>query len=464
MHELNEKCGVFGVFGPGMDVSRLTFYGLFALQHRGQEATGMCVTNGTHLLSKKGIGLVSSVYTESDIDSLLGHIAIGHNRYSTSNAESSPIDQVQPYVCRHEKLSIAHNGNLPSTKALEDFLKERGIDVTGYNDSKLMHLAIECYMNDGNTVEEAVIKSYPLFTGAFSLLVMTHDTLIGVRDQFGMRPLSVGMVDKGYAFASETCALKTIGASLHWEVGAGEMIVCTKDGLKNAQIVPPKNKLDIFEFVYFSRPDSYILGQSVYKARWSSGYELAKEFPIEADIVVPIPETAIPSAIGYSNYSKIPFELALIKNRYINRTFIEPNQHIRKLGVALKLNIIPTVVRGKRVIIIDDSIVRSTTSEQLVKMLFQAGAKEVHFLVSSPPVKYPDFYGIDTPKQEDLIASQKSVEEIREKLGATSLHYLSLDGLVRAIGVSKEYLSTSCFTGEYPIDIGDNMKNINFNV
>lgn len=463
MKELNEKCGVFGAIGNNLDVSRITFYGLFALQHRGQEATGISVSNGEHLLSKKGLGLVSQVYTEEDIDNLKGHIGIGHNRYSTSNATTDLESQIQPYVCKHERLALAHNGNLPTTKALEDFLTEHGIETKSHNDSKLMHLAIEYYMDQGEKVEDAVQKAYPLFTGAFSLLVMTHDTLIGVRDEYGMRPLSIGDLGEGYAFASETCALNTIGAKLNWEVAPGEMIVCKEGSVENVQITPAKNKFDIFEFVYFARPDTRILGRSVYQARWSAGWELAKEYPIEADVVVPIPETSIPSAIGYAKYSQIPLEMALVKNRYIHRTFITPDQRIRELGVELKLNILSSVVRGKRVILIDDSIVRSTTSKQIIAMVFKAGAKEVHFLSASPPVKFPDFYGIDTPDQKNLIASEKSVEEIEEIIGATSLGYLSLDGLVKAIGVSKDLLSTSCFTGEYPIDIGeDNKKKVKY--
>lgn len=464
MRELREKCGVFGVFGDTLDVSRLTFYGLFALQHRGQEATGMCVSNGKEMFCKKAVSLVSSAYTEEDMNHMQGHIAIGHNRYSTSHAISSFEKQVQPYIDEKKRFALAHNGNLPDTTLLEEFLKEKNIDIEGANDSKLMHLAIGWHLDQGETIIDAVRHAYPLFIGAFSLVIMTHDTLIGVRDQYGMRPLSLGMLEGGYAFSSETCALQTVGAKVHWEVGAGEMIACTKEGLTSITVMPPKQKLDIFEFVYFARPDSYLLGQSVYQARWSSGYELAREFPIDADIVVPVPETSIPSAIGYAKYSGIPLELALMKNRYIHRTFIQPNQQLREFGVSLKLNVLPSVVKGKRVILIDDSIVRATTSKQLIAMLFNAGAKEVHFLVASPPVKFPDFYGIDTPKQSDLIASVKSIEEIQTMLGATSLHYLSLKGLMHAIRVPEGYLSTSCFTGEYPIDIGKHRKDVNFDV
>lgn len=461
--KLKEKCAVFGVFGEGLDVSRLSFYGLFALQHRGQEASGICVSDGKEMYCKKGAGLVSQVFSEDDITSLKGRMAIGHNRYSTSHSIDN-VDCTQPYVCKHNRLVLAHNGNLPSTKALEEFLSSKGIETSSHNDSKLMHLAIEYYLGEGMNLEEAVIEAYPLFTGAFSLLVMTHNRMIAVRDQYGMRPLSVGIVDGGYVFASETCALDTIGTKVNWEIMPGEMIVCSKDGLKNIQVVEPKSKIDIFEFVYFARPDSRIAGRSVYQARFTSGWELAKEFPIQADVVVPVPESSVPSAIGYAKKSGIPLEMALVKNRYIHRTFIQPGQELRERGVELKLNVLTSVVKDKKVVLIDDSIVRGTTSKQIVSMLFRAGAKEVHFLVASPPVKYPDFYGIDTPQQKDLIASGKSVKEIEEYVGATSLNYLPLDNLVRAIGLPKERLCTSCFTGEYPIDIMDNKEGINFNI
>lgn len=466
MRKLNEKCAVFGVFGKKIDVARTTFFGLYALQHRGQEASGMCVTDGERLLTKKGVGLVPQVYNEESIQTLSGNIAIGHNRYSTSRTEADEIQHVQPYVCKNQHLALAHNGNLPNTQVLEIFLQSKGIETKDHNDSKLMHLAIEVFLGEGNSIVEAVKKAYPLFTGAFSLLIMTHDTLIAVRDKCGMRPLSVGRIegDLGYAFASETCALNTVGVDLTWEVGPGEMMVCTKKGLQTHQLIQPNPKMDIFEFVYFARPDSRILGRSVYQARWSSGWEMAKEFSVDVDVVVPIPETSVPSAIGFAKYRGIPLETALIKNRYIHRTFIEPNQRFREIGVNLKLNVVSSVIRGKRVALIDDSIVRGTTSAQIIKMLFEAGAKEVHFLVASPPVKYPDFYGIDTPSQDKLSMAQQSVDELRDAIGATSLNFLSLEGLVRAIGVPKDKLSTSCFTGEYPIDIGNNRDTINFNV
>lgn len=463
--ELREKCGVFGFFGAGHDAARVTFFGLFALQHRGQEGSGICASDGTTLSCHKGAGLVSQVYTEEDMQRLPGHIALGHNRYSTSRGVTDhTLAEVQPFMSRSGKLALAHNGNLPSVVALQTFLKEKGVDADGSNDSKLMHLAIEYYLDQGLSLPEAVERAYPLFTGAFSLLVMDRTTLIAVRDACGMRPLSMGKLDGAYVFASETCALETVGVEVYWDVGPGEMLVVTEKGATQKQLAPPTPKFDVFEFVYFARPDSVLLDRSVYQVRWDLGKELAEEAPIEADIVVPVPETAIPSAIGYAKCTGVPLEMALCKNRYIHRTFIEPDQHTREQGVGLKLTPQRSLLFGKRVILIDDSIVRGTTSKQIIKLLFDAGAREVHFLVASPPVRFPDFYGIDTPEQRYLIGAQHSVPDIERFLGATSLHYLSVDGLVRATGVPRSTLSLSAFTGEYPIDIGERRAEVSYDV
>jgi amidophosphoribosyltransferase len=451
MTNLEHKCGVFGIYGKDLDVSRLTFYGLFALQHRGQESSGIAVSDGNHLDCYKNMGLVTHVYNEETIQNLKGHIAIGHNRYSTS--EGSHIKHAQPFVINNE-LALAHNGNLPSVTALKEFLEGKDVSTEGCSDSELMAKAISYYLQHGNTIKDAIIKAYPLFTGAFCLTILTKDSLVAVRDTYGIRPLSMGHIN-GVAtvFASETCAFHTVGAELIREVNPGEMVIVTDKGVESVQIQPPKTKLDIFEFVYFARPDSQILGKSVYEVRRNCGIQLAKECPIDADIIVPVPETAYPVASGYSKQSGIPMEMALVKNRYIHRTFIQPEQHSRDLGVKLKLTPLTEVLKGKKIVVMDDSIVRGTTSKQLIKMLFEAGCKEVHMLVSSPPVKFPDFYGIDTPKQKDLIAAHKTVEEIREYLGATSLYFLSLEGLIKSTGLSQDLFCTSCFTGEYPIDL-----------
>lgn len=476
MEHLGEKCGIFGIYGKGLDVSRLSFFGLFALQHRGQESSGITVGDGEKLTTYRGAGLVSSVYNEDNLKRLQGFLAIGHNRYSTSGASfmchSQPVVVGEAMDFQNEMregstggvVSLAHNGNLPSTKALEDFLKEKGIGPVDRNDSGLMAEAIAVGLKEGKGLSASVRDVLPLFTGAYALLVATPTTMLAVRDSFGIRPLAIAKINGGYAIASESCAFSTTGADYLREIEPGEMVTIDEAGLHSEQVVPPTPKLDLFEFVYFARPDSLIAGKLVYDVRRNSGLELAKEFKVEADIVVPMPETAIPVAIGYSSASGIPLEMAIVKNRYIHRTFIEPEQHTRDLGVKLKLTPLKEMLAGKRVVLVDDSIVRGTTSRQIVQALFEAGAKEVHFILSSPPVKFPDFYGIDTPKQSNLIAANKSVEEIRQFLGATSLHFLSLDGLVSATGLSKDRFSTSCFTGEYPIDLHERAKDFSYDV
>ncbi len=418
MESLGEKCGVFGVFGKDLSAARLTFFGLYGLQHRGQESSGIAVSDGRKISRKAGMGLVAQVYKESDIEKLKGHLAIGHNRYST--AGGSALEHAQPILTRGKKLALAHNGNLPSTKLLEDFLQIRGVSTVGFSDSRMMAETISCFMKDGLKVEDAIAEAFPLFTGAFALLVMTKDKLIALRDAHGVRPLCLARLGKGYIFSSETCALHPIGAKRLRYVAPGEMITIDRNGVHARQLAPGHEQIDAFEFVYFSRPDSRLAGKSVYEVRRRLGIQLAKEQKIRADIVIPVPETAIPIAIGYAEASGIPFDAALVKNRYIHRTFIAPEQHMRDEGVQLKLTPLPDRIRGKRVAIIDDSIVRGTTSRQLVQMLLRVGAKEVHFLSASPPVKFPDFYGIDTPKQSKLLAagrlSRRNAEISRRNL------------------------------------------------
>jgi len=460
MADLGEKCAVFGVYGKGLDVARLTYFGLYALQHRGQESSGIAVSDGSKVSCHKGMGLVSQVFIEEDVSKLKGHIAMGHNRYST--AGGSLLEHAQPVIveCGDDTIGLAHNGNLPSTEALELFLREKGIDATGFSDSRMIAEAVAVLVKKGERVDDAVKKIYPLLTGAFSLLIMSRDKLIALRDPCGVRPLSMAKLNGGWIFASETCALSPLGASLVRDVEPGEMVVVDARGMRGICLVDANPKFDVFEFVYFARPDSTLLGQSVYEVRRRSGLELAKEAPLQVDVVIPVPETGIPAAIGYSRALNIPFEMGLAKNRYIHRTFIQPEQHMRQQGVKAKLTPIVETLKGKRVAVLDDSIVRGTTSREIVAMLYEAGATEVHFLVSSPPVLYPDFYGIDTPTQENLIAATKSIPEIREFLGATSLNYLSYEGLIRAVGVPEERLCTSCFTGNYPIDIRERAKEV----
>lgn len=492
MRNLGEKCAVFGVYGKGLDVARISFFGLFALQHRGQESSGIATADGETITLHKGSGLVSQVFNDDIIGGLKGHIAVGHNRYSTAGgthvkhaqpmlaASKESIQKVQyedPHPSLNDSVSLcsspddgaialAHNGNLPTWDGLTDYLKERGVDSKEFSDSRMIVEAIAARMREAKVDLPTAIKDmYPLFTGAFSLVIMAHDKLIAVRDQCGIRPLALARLNglsgqDGYVVASETCAFAPIGATFEREIQAGEMIVIDESGVKSEQLASPNPKLDIFEFVYFARPDSQILGKSVYEVRRNFGVELAKEFPIKADVVIPVPESAVPSAIGYAQTLGIPFEMGLAKNRYIHRTFITPEQHVREQGVRAKLNAIPEIISGKKVVVFDDSIVRGTTTSQIAPMLFAAGAAEVHFLVASPPVKYPDYYGIDTPRQKDLIAANKSLEEIQEYLGATSLRYLSYEGMIRATGIPEEQFCTSCFTGVYPIDIKERAKEI----
>lgn len=462
MNELKEKCGIVGIYGKDLPISRLAFFALFALQHRGQEASGITTSDGKKFHTHKGAGLVSQVYKEKDIENLKGYLGIGHNRYSTSGGGA--LDHAQPVINKKQNFALAHNGNLPSVQALEKFLSANKMLKKNRMDSELITDTIDFYLKKGNTIPEAVKKVFPLITGAFSLVMMNKDTLVAVRDSYGMRPLALGKIGHGYVVASETCALATIGATFLREVRPGEMIIINKNGMKSIEIAKPTPKYDIFEYVYFARPDSVVNGKLIYDVRKNFGKFLAKEFKIKADIVVPVPDTAMPVAIGYTEKSKIPLEMALVKNRYVHRTFIEPDQKSRRNSVALKLIPLKAVLKGKKIIVIDDSIVRGTTSKRLVKALFKAGAKEVHFLVSSPPIRFPDFYGIDTPKQKNLIASNKTVEEIRKFLGATSLHYLSLDGLIKSIGLSNDKLSTSFFTGVYPIDILERKSEVNYDV
>ncbi|MES2014493.1 MAG: amidophosphoribosyltransferase [Patescibacteria group bacterium] len=451
MADLGEKCGVFGVYGKGMEAARLAFFGLYALQHRGQESSGIATSDGENIFCHKKMGLVAQVFTEKDIQKLQGHMAIGHNRYSTS--KSSHLKHAQPAYIEDVGLTLVHNGNIPSTTLLENFLASKNVAYKTLSDSEMIAAAIAVYMREGLQLEDAVPKVFPLMTGAFSILLMDKHTVVAIRDNYGIRPLSIGTLNGGFIFSSETCAFHPIGATELRDVRPGEMVVVNESGMRSVQIAMGIQKLDIFEFVYFARPDSILLGKSVYEVRKNCGIELAKEFPLDADVIIPVPETAMPVAIGYSQAMGIPLETGLIKNRYIHRTFIQPEQHIREQGVKIKLTPLPEVIKGKRVVVMDDSIVRGTTSRQIVEMLFEAGAKEVNFLVSSPPVRFPDFYGIDTPTQKELIGAQKTPEEICEYLGATRLHFLSYDGMIRATGLPPETFCTSCFTGEYPIDI-----------
>lgn len=464
MTDLNEKCAVFGIFGSNgsaTDIARETYFGLFALQHRGQEHSGIATTDGNEIHLHKADGLVSQIYTEDILKRLPGFAGIGHNRYSTSKGGGA--EYAQPFLF-HDKFALGHNGNLPSVKALVEFLESRGQNTENLSDSQLMVEAIGVYLNDGHSLPDAIEKAYPLFTGAFSCVVLGKETLIAFRDPCGIRPLALGRRENEVIISSETCAIDTIGGKFERRIEPGEMVVVTRDGIQSRQIAQPNPKMDIFEFVYFARHDSTLMGKLVYDVRKNLGKNLALESPKDVDLVIPVPETAIPAAMGYASAIGRPFEMALSKNRYIHRTFIQPMQSARDNMVRMKLIPLRQMISGKRVAIVDDSIVRGTTSRQIVKMLFDAGAKEVHFLVSSAPIRFPDFYGIDTPNQQDLIASRKTLEETRQYLGATSLSYLSIDGMIKATGLPRENFSLSAFDGIYPLDIHERVKEINYDI
>jgi len=462
MNELKDKCRIVVTYGKNLPVSKLAFFALFALQHRGQEASGITTSNGKKFFTHKGAGLVTQVYTEKNITDLKGYLGIGHNRYSTSGGGA--LDHAQPVLNKKNTFALAHNGNLPSVRALENFLASKMALQKNRSDSELIADTIDFYIKEGSPIDKAAEQAFPLITGAFSLVMMNKDTLVAVRDSYGMRPLALGTIDKGYIVASETCALQTVGAKFVREIEPGEMIVINENGIKSVQLAAPTPKHDIFEYVYFARPDSVLNGKLIYEVRKNCGKILAREFKAKVDFIVPVPDTATPVALGYSEESGIPIEMALVKNRYVHRTFIEPDKKSRRNSIALKLIPLPQVLKGKKIALLDDSIVRGNTCKRLVETLFKSGAKEVHLLISSPPIRFPDFYGMDTPNQCELIAAHKTVEEIRKFLGATSLHYLSLDGLLKSIGLPEDHLSTSCFSGIYPIDLKERKDEVNYDV
>jgi amidophosphoribosyltransferase len=457
--QLNEKCAVFGIYGAkDNNAARIAYYGLWALQHRGQESSGIVSSDSKKLYRHAANGLVANVYRTKDIEKLQGHMAIGHNRYATSGGDHEFYNQ--PFLHGKAQFAFAHNGNIPDTSKLEAFLKKHGIPTKLLNDSRMMEKAIGYFISQGHSLEKAITKCYPLFTGVFSSVAMDNEKLVAFRDECGIRPLSIGTLDGAYIVASETCALDTVGATYLRDILPGELVVIDKNGLTSHQVVVGRQKLDIFEFVYFARPDSMLMGQRVNKVRENFGREMAKEFPIDADVVVPVPDSSIPVALGYAQASGIPFEMGLIKNRYIHRTFIQPTAEMRRRDVRMKLNPIKESLEGKRVILVDDSIVRGTTMRQVVQLIRDAGAKELHVCISSPPVAYPDFYGINTPDQNDLIAARMTNEEIRGFLGADSLNHLSLQATVRATEIPASKFSMSCFDGVYPIPIGDCEKTV----
>jgi amidophosphoribosyltransferase len=453
-----DQCGVFGVWAPGEEVSKLTYFGLYALQHRGQESAGIATSNGKKLLVYKDMGLVSQVFSESALESLVGHVAIGHTRYSTTG--SSSWRNAQPTLGKTASGTVAlgHNGNLTNTAELLEILRANYPDqsdneITGGNTTDTAVLTALLAGNPDNSLENTALELLPKVKGAFSLVFMDEQTLYAARDPQGVRPLVLGRLKRGWVVASETAALDIVGASFVREVEPGELIAIDENGLRAKQFAAPKRAGCVFEYVYLARPDTSINGRNVYDARVEMGRTLAKEYPVEADLVIPTPESGTPAAIGYSEESGIPYGHGLVKNAYVGRTFIEPSQTIRQLGIRLKLNPLREVIKGKRIIVVDDSIVRGNTQRALVQMLREAGAKEIHVRISSPPITWPCFYGVDFATRAELIATGLAPDEVRMSIGADSLGYLSKDGMIEASEQKESELCTACFTGTYPIEL-----------
>ena len=453
---LREACGVFGISGDS-EAANLTYLGLYALQHRGQESAGIVSSDGQTLRAEVGMGLVAEVFTEERLKYLSGSLAIGHNRYSTSG--SSDLANAQPLLARTSRgtFALAHNGTLVNAKEIRNWLESEGAIFRSMMDTEIVvHLIARSRQE---AFEDRVVEALGMVEGAYSLLLMTEGALIGVRDPHGFRPLVLGRRQGAYVLASESCALDLIDGELVREIEPGEMVVIDRAGIRTFRPFESSSPAPcIFEFVYFARPDSTVFGRNVYQVRRRLGERLAAESPAEADIVIPIPDSGVPAAMGYAHGAGLPFEMGLIRNHYVGRTFIEPEQAIRHFGVKIKLNAVRASLEGRRVVVVDDSIVRATTSRKIVHMIRQAGATEVHMRISSPPITGPCFYGIDTPRREELIASNHSVAEIEKFLEADSLAYLSLKGMLEAVdgpGLTKPegHFCAACFTGDYPVPV-----------
>jgi len=465
--KLHEACGVFGVFAPGSDVANLCYLGLYALQHRGQESAGICVSDGEELRLHREMGLVSQVFSAESLSRLTGHIGLAHTRYSTTG--SSHVINAQPFTFEHGQLgpvAISHNGNLTNAHALRNGLVEEGYEFQSSSDTEV--LAALLSRTPGDRLELVLQRALPRVLGAYSLGLLTRTSLIAARDELGIRPLCVGRLGDitapggdGYVIASESCALDVIGATLVREVRPGEIVTIDKDGLRSATFGERRPQaMCSFEFIYFSRPDSVIQGRSLYEVRLAMGRRLAEEAPVEADVVIPLPDSGTPAAIGYAQASGIPFAEGLIKSRYVNRTFIQPQQGMRDAGVRLKFNPMPHVLSGKRVVLVDDSIVRGSTSRQIVEALRRAGAREVHMRVASPPIRYPCFMGIDIASCSELIAAGRSVEEVGQIIGTDSLAYISLLGLRFALQASPDTAGFcfACLDGVYPLQVPQQLE------
>ena len=443
---------MLGAYTPGGDAARTAFFGLFALQHRGQESAGIAVSDGNRVRWFKGMGLVNQVFTPEILETLPGHLAVGHTRYSTTGA--SVTRNAQPVFCQSlvGDVAVAHNGNIINAQALREELEAEGERFDTTSDSEILARILAKRLHEGP--EEAVAEVMRRVRGAYSVTVLTPDLLIGFRDPSGIRPLSAGTLGEGFLLASETCAFGPVGATPTHELKAGEMAIVDKDGMRFAQgHAKEPGGMCLFEFIYFARPDSKMYDIPLYTARERMGELLSEEHPVEADIVVPVPDSGIPAALGYSRASGIPYREGMMKSRYIHRTFIAPDQRLRELGVRMKLTPLVEHLRGQRIVLVDDSIVRGTTTKQLVKLMFESGAAEVHVRITAPPIKHPCFYGIDMASKGELAASVMTIEELRLHLGATSLGYLSLEGAVSACGRPMDEFCHACFDGRYPIPI-----------
>ena len=450
---LHESCGVIGVYAPGHGVAQIAFYGLYALQHRGQESAGIATATGKRIYNYTSMGLVSQAFRESDLERLEGHIAIGHTRYSTTG--STQIQNAQPILARSGdvELALAHNGNVINAENLRVELGELGCSFTSSTDSEVIAQLLACAPGEG--WPEKISHMMRRLQGAYSLTVLTKDTLIGIRDPHGVRPLCIGKLDGGWVIASESCALDHLGAQFLREVDPGETVIVDHRGLTS---VPYQGELPrpapcVFEYIYFARPDSLLGGKLAYLSRQAMGRQLARENPVEADIVIGIPDSATAAAVGYAQESGIPYSEGLIKNRYVGRTFIEPDQRFRELGVRMKFNPLPEVIAGRRVVIVDDSIVRGTTTPHVVGMVRKAGATEVHMRVCAPPIRFPCHFGVDMATRRELLAANLSEEEIRQFIGADTLGYLSVEGLLKTVGGNLNTFCAACFTGQYPIPV-----------
>jgi len=450
--DLHEACGVFGIHAPDEDIARLTYFALFALQHRGQESTGIAVSDGEHIQTFARAGWVSQVFNEESLSKLSGHIAIGHNRYSTAGT-SRPCNSLPLVVGSEENtVAIAHNGNITNAQPLHKELCDNGYVFNTTSDAEIIaNLILSSTEKDWVS---RIRHSMRRLQGAYSLTLLTSDTLFGVRDPLGVRPLCLGKLgDSSWVISSESCALDHIGANFIREIEPGEIVVINADGLNSYKEESSKHALCIFEYIYFARPDSIIHDRLLYETRSAMGSGLAEEHPVDADLVVGVPDSATPAAVGYATRSGIPLGMGLIKNHYTGRTFIAPAQRLRDLGVKLKFNPMRKLLEGKRIVLVDDSIVRGTTTPQVIRLLRKSGVKEVHMRVCSPPIRFPCFLGVDMATKHELIATRMNVPEICQYIGADSLGYLSLDGLVKAVGLPNDCFCLACFTGDYPMPV-----------